>query len=453
VVWVLALLGAGLSVFLVAAMVVLDYRFHQPIHRVIKLLLAGSLGVSILLKPFVGLFAFPVLAPFLGWVPPVPIPGINALNLLTGGVFVSWAIGRAVSRQPVFRPARLAAPMMWLVGVAAISIVRGWAIPTGYTYDPMAASIELFRAAVSFAVYFVTLSMVQGEQNRRRFAWAIILGLLAEGATTIALGRNGRGARAVGSIGQSNDLGTFLALYSMVAAALIPATRNWFGKALLAAGVVMGLYGIVLSVSRGSVLAAALGLLYVSLRSSRVLTLVLLVAVLTSPVWAPDYLKDRMLGIRSGVEDTDETALDASGQIRVDTWRALMTLVSDHPLDGVGFDGLKVVLPQTGGALGVEVADTSHNTYLRMLAEMGVLGVALFGVMLWSCWKLALDAERAATSKFDRQLAIGLGGATLAIAIACVFGDRFFNPFFMIGFWMLCALANDLLLERAQAAT
>jgi hypothetical protein len=446
------LIGVGIAVAVMLAVALLDYRLNQPVHRVAKLLLAAALGAGVLLKPWVGLFCFPVVVPFLGWIPPVPIPGVNTLNLLLGGVFVTWAIGRAMAHESIFRPARLGLSMVLILVVAALSIVRGGAFPTGYTYDALEASIDLFRAIVTFCVYFVVLAMARGPRARKAMAWAIVLGVLAEGVTTAIYGRSGKGARAVGSIGQANELGTYLALYAVFAAALLTGVRNFFGKLALLASVLVASYATVLSVSRAALIALALGLTYVGIRSSRLMTALLVIAAISSPLWAPDYLKDRLLGTHKVVEGTDEAEVEHGAQQRVDTWRAIGSLIMDHPVDGVGFNGLKYVLPETGEDLGLDVKDSAHNTYMRTLGEMGIFGLMLFCWLLWQCWRLGNDAARAARNAFDRQIGVGVAAATLGLALSCAFGDRFFNPIITGGFWIACALANDILLEREEAA-
>jgi O-antigen ligase len=207
---------------------------------------------------------------------------------------------------------------------------------------------------------------------------------------------------------------------------------------------------VLLSVSRGAMVALVLGVFYVGLKTSRALTLVLFAVLLTSPFWAPDYVKERMLGTQIEVEGTDEAELEGSAQTRVDTWRAILTLVTEHPVDGVGFAGLEYVLPQTGEAMGLEVKDSAHNTYLRFLGEMGIFGLMLFLALLWKCWRLAGAGVRAATRPFDRQLSIGLAAATLVMAISCAFGDRFFSILVAGNFWVCCALVDDVLLDRGK---
>ena len=183
------------------------------------------------------------------------------------------------------------------------------------------------------------------------------------------------------------------------------------------------------------------------------MTALIAVLLLSSPWWAPDYLKERLMGTQVEVEGTDEAALEGSAQLRLDTWKAIIKLVTSHPLDGVGFSGLADVLPETGDALGIEVKDSSHNTFLRFLSEMGILGLAAFVVLLWQCWRLARDGMRAARGAFDRQLSIGLAASSLTLAVSCAFGDRFFNILITGSFWITCALVNDVLLDRRQAPT
>ena len=178
----------------------------------------------------------------------------------------------------------------------------------------------------------------------------------------------------------------------------------------------------------------------------------LLLTLLTSPIWAPDYLKDRITGTTVEADDSDEAELDNASQMRVSTWQALFRVIGDHPIDGVGFSALPTVLPQSGAALGVDVMDSSHNSFLRMQGELGIFGLAVFAWVLWSCWSLAGATLRAARSRFDRQLAVGLGAAALALMISCGFGDRFFNIMITGGFWVLCALAEDILHETRQPA-
>jgi len=447
-----ALLGAGAAMVLVIGFVLLDYQFNQASHRLFKILLGCMAAAAILLKPRFGLWLIPIAAPFLSMMPKTPIPGVNTLNALLLSVFLTFAFSRVLARRNIMRPARLGGWIGGFMLVAALSIVRGAAVPTGYSYNAGATSLELFRAGVSFLGYFIALAMVQGERDRKTYGLAIVIGLAAEAVITILWGPNGSQGRAVGSIGQANELGAFMATYTVVAAALIWGVKAIPARILLLAIVVTGTWATMMSVSRGAIVALSAGLLFVAFRSSKWMVALVLAALLSSPAWVPANVKDRVLSTSGEAEGTDEVELEASAMARVETWKAIMKVVSEHPIEGVGFGGLGYVLEDVGAGLGLyEVKDSAHNTFLRMWGEMGLLGIVVFVGLLIACIRLALDGARVAVSRFDRQLSVGLAAAVIAMAVSCAFGDRFFRFELVGSFWILCALVNDLWLERREA--
>jgi O-antigen ligase len=403
-------------------------------------------------KPRVGFFLMPIVTPFLAWLPKIPAPGINPLNAMLGAVFVLWALRRVIERRSVLRLGRLTGPLALITVICGLGLVRGSAFPSGYTYDTIQSSIQLFRALVTFTVYFIAFSMAEGEKDRRRMAGAIVIALLLESVATIILGRTGSGSRAVGSFGQANDLGAFLSLHVPIAAALWFGVKKMWAKIGIAAAVLAGCVATVFTLSRASIVALGLTLGVVAVRRSRALTMLLVSVALLSPFWAPQWLKDRVLGNPDAAEFQSDVELDHAAQLRVDTWRAIGQLITEHPVDGVGFAGLEYVLPETGENMGLEVKDSSHNTYLRFLSEMGILGLLAFIVLLFKCFSLARAGVAAAGSEFDRNLAFGMGVATLALAVNCAFGDRFFNVLIIGNFWITCALVDDIIRERKERA-
>src|SRR5437867_1086607 len=100
---IVAALGALLALLLVALFVVLDYHFGQAPHRLVKILVGVGLMVGIVVQPRVGLFLIPVITPFLPWIPPLDVPGVNPLNVLLGSVFLTWVFHRVLQRGPVLR--------------------------------------------------------------------------------------------------------------------------------------------------------------------------------------------------------------------------------------------------------------------------------------------------------------------------------------------------------------
>lgn len=447
-----ALAAMGLALLLMGAIIMLDYTFDQDPHRILKVAVGVFALGLIVVTPKFGLLVLPVVTPFLPWMPPTPVPGVNALNVLLFLVFGTFVVVSTMRRQPLVPANRLGVLLGVLILVIALSVLRGAAFPTGYGFDGEIGSTNAFRAATTFATYFIVLAMASGPGDRHRVWWAVMAGLLAESVVTIAYGRNGSGGRAIGSIGQSNDLGAFLALFAVPAIAGLFGVKNLFGRLLLLGIFVVACIGVMMSLSRGSMVALLAGVFVVAWMSSRWFFGLLVVAMLFSPLWAPDYVKDRVAASSMEVEGSDEVTVDMAAEARLQTWQSILKVVQAHPIEGVGFTGLAYVLPEIGEGLGLEeVKDSAHNTWLRMLAETGIIGLALFAWLMWKCWAIGFGTMRRARDAFDRSLGVGLCGATVTLAINCAFGDRFFNVVVASSFWILCALAETSLRGGAPA--
>ncbi|MBI1796799.1 MAG: O-antigen ligase family protein [Candidatus Eisenbacteria bacterium] len=447
----LAALGGAAALMIVAAVALLDYKFNQDAHRLFKLVL-GLAGVGVMVTvPRFGLFLLPIAVPFLGWLPKIPVPMLNAVNVLVFAVFFAWLAPRIMAREHVLRGGRLGPVLGVFVLVTLVALGRGIAFPVTTYYSASGAFMLWFRCSVPFFIFFMGLAMLRGAADRRRMAALIVLALALEGIATFALHGNGSLGRSVGSLDQPNVLGTYLAMFVCMAAAMVRGVRSTVGKTALVLATLLGLAGIMASVSRGAIVAVGVGLLYVTLRSSRLMTVALLLAAFTSPLWLPADMKERITSTQVEVDGSDEVKLDGSSQKRLDTWSIIMHTVAEHPLDGVGYAGISGVLVKEGTAQGIEgIARTSHNSFLRMLSECGVFGFAVFLWIFWTCLRMGEAGVRSATTRFDRQLGVALGGATLTLAVSSWFGDRFFDIGITGNFWLLAALVQDQLLERRE---
>lgn len=436
---------------LVGMFVLLDYQFSQSTGRLVKLLL-GLAGIgAMVVMPQAGLLLIPIATPLLALLPKLPVPGMNTVNVLFFTIFFSFALTQVLQRRPMMRSGTLMVPLAVLLGLAGLSVIRGAAFPTGMVYDAGHGGLALFRSVMSVVPYVVVLAMSRGISSRRRLLAAVLIGFAGEVAFTLAFGRNLKG-RAGGTIGQANELGTYLSMFTVLALSMGFGVRSWLARISLWALALGGGLGLFMSVSRGALVAVAAGALLVAARTSRTLLAVMLVVMATSPLWVPDYVKERVVTTITSSDDSDNPEIEGGAAERLNTWQSLLRIVEDHPLDGIGFAGLAEVLPSMGEELGLRVKDSAHNTFLRMLAEVGIFGLAAFLAVWWMCWRLAAKGARAATTRFDRQLAIGLGGMILAFALSCAFGDRFFEIMIAGNFWVVCALVEDSVRERGQAA-
>jgi len=188
------------------------------------------------------------------------------------------------------------------------------------------------------------------------------------------------GERAIGTWVDPNALGGILAVGAALIAPQLFAKRPVINARWLTWGIV-GLTGIavVLTNSRGSFLALAIGLFVTALLHYRRFLPVLFAGGIFSLFLPP---MQRFIG-RIFEAFTNQ---DLATQMRVGEWTDSLNLISQYPISGIGFTGTPTANLYTDVA----------NMYLIMTNQIGITGVILFliamgGVFLygWRAWLYA----------------------------------------------------------------
>jgi len=117
-------------------------------------------------------------------------------------------------------------------------------------------------------------------------------------------------------------------------------------------------------------------------------------------------------------EDAEEgQQFDSSTQQRLELWSDAMDLFKRNPITGAGFD--------TYSHLGrVGTFRDTHNYYVKVLAEMGVVGLLLFLVLLWKLLRAGTRLFFHATDPFWRGIGLGFTALLVSALIMNLFGDR-----------------------------
>jgi len=131
---------------------------------------------------------------------------------------------------------------------------------------------------------------------------------------------------------------------------------------------------------------------------------------------------------------------------RFAVWQAAFDLFLSSPVSGIGYGGFEAHIPATLTALfGARVVET-HNIYLQLLADTGLLGTAAFlllaAVSIWAGWKMHLQT----LEMNDRTLSGIYVGVAAAIVGTLIHGlvDDFFivSSQFAALFWLLIVIAG-----------
>ncbi len=186
--------------------------------------------------------------------------------------------------------------------------------------------------------------------------------------------------RVVSTLENPNVLAEYLIMILPIAAAGFLTEKTLSGKMLyLFSGGILGSC-LIFTWSRGAWLGFLIAMmLFLLMYSKKVLVIGLfgILAIPLLPFVLPQSILDRFLSIGN--------LGDTSTSYRVHIWEGTLNMLRDHFLGGIGI-GVEVfgeVYPQYSLS-GIESAPHSHNLYLQILVECGILGLILFALVLFT---------------------------------------------------------------------
>lgn len=385
-------------------------------YRVTPLLaLAVPIGIGFLVlacvRPVHAVCATLLIAVTQGFA--LPLGGLGSLST-TECAFLALAGGwvwRALSGAPGVRYPQIADyPQMALV----LALLPGLALG--------ADVVDVVRLVLMWTAFFLVFLTVKGF-SPAELRWVVLAlglggGLLAGaglitylqgGGAVLYDGGSGVSGRAAFGIPDPNYYGGYLVLSAVPLAALVLSGRQrWRRVAAVAVGV--SALGLVASLSRGAILAAALAAAVVVLAWSR--TRVVSVAVLIAIGCATALNLSSLL--ESEATEVVSTRLSSVGEEssnnkRTLLWRETFEVVLERP-EGVGALNFRSVSSARGLTERGDPLENVHNSYLNLAVELGVAG--LLAYLLWCArvtWDLAVEWRRHRPQTFP--LAVGLSGA------------------------------------------
>jgi O-antigen ligase len=247
--------------------------------------------------------------------------------------------------------------------------------------------------------------------------------------------------------GAANELASVLVTALFLAGGLwLVAKGSPMLRAVLAAAILVCLLGLFLTESRAGLvaLAAALGaaVLVGGRRRLLVGALVLMVSFATIGYFS--------LAASQAARERVTTLGNGTG--RTDIWKVAWRMVEDHPVTGVGVGNFQTssihYLLRPGAILRdefiVDRPQIAHNSYLNVLAEVGVVGIVLFVGILTAGFLAALRAAnefRKRGNDYMETLARALLLALVALFVADFFASDQLNK----ELWLLLGLGTAML--------
>jgi O-antigen ligase len=170
------------------------------------------------------------------------------------------------------------------------------------------------------------------------------------------------------------------------------------------------------------------------------LGLAVVLAVFLGILWVgPDRLAGRVTsGALTG--GSEETFFTSRGWIWRDSW----AMIKANPLFGVGIGAFETAYPQYSHSDGSLVVGQSHNDYLQVLADAGIVGGL---IALWFIVAIFRAVFRAIKSRdaLLSAIALGSGAGIFAILIHSVFDFNLQLPSNILLFLILVVLVSQAL--------
>lgn len=341
-----------------------------------------------------GLLLLVFTIPFQGVV---AVPGIGTLSRAVGLGFILLAAA-AVAFEG--RRRRLGD-----VQLCAAAFTAWVAASIGWSVDP---DIALTRIVTMVQLFALVLVVREFAGDRPRLLGVVRAFVAGAGVVCVSVlvQYGGDTERLTASGSHPNDAAFILCLAIPLAWYLSYRSARPAEVVLARVFVPASLLAIVLTASRSAVLIAVVALLIVpwtlqnsSPRGRALVTLGLAACLVYGPALLPQPQVERLMTIS---DEVSQGTLNG----RTDLWTATIDAFDERPLTGFGAGGSRTVIEErTGRDAG------AHNTFLSLLAELGVVGVTLFALAV-----LAAGLSAARATGLERKLAAVLG-ATLLVGL------------------------------------
>ncbi|HKV91090.1 MAG TPA: O-antigen ligase family protein [Candidatus Angelobacter sp.] len=310
---------------------------------------------------------------------------------------------------------------------------------------------------VMFIIFAVVVNVIKNVKQLQILVVLMCLSVLAvdKGYYSTMSGRDishfSYEARDGGPLGYAgvNGVATFEAEFMIFLLGVAAYQKRKSLKAGVWVLVVFSCYCLMISFSREAYAGILISLLFLGLLKQRWLLIPLAVFLFSWQSFVPVAVQER---VNMTYDKTDQQ-LDSSAEDRVKIWDDAMYLFQQDPVFGDGFDTYRFQHR-------VSIYTDTHNYFLKVLVEMGALGLLFFLFLLAKATRLGLKLWRSAQDPFLKSIGLGF-----ALLMACVFVVNFFGDRWLYievnGFlWVLLAcvvrgqiIANQSMMKAEAAGT
>jgi len=252
--------------------------------------------------------------------------------------------------------------------------------------------------------------------------------------------------RISGPYGDPNFYAQAMVVFVPISLDRFMGARRTFPRSFALWALLVSSFTIIVTFSRGGFLSLVTVLtIFAVWKGLSFKNWVLILSLITIGILLlPDQYSERLGTLTSFLPGSDQTAQsEASFTGRLSENIIAVRMFMDHPILGVGFKNYPAQYLEYSRGLGIDqrrVERSPHSLYLEIAAEHGLLGLLIFGFLLYNVFKGLIDARKI----FTRLHAFEMDRLSMAILISLV--GYLVSAIFLHGayprpFWMLIGLS------------
>ncbi len=328
------------------------------------------------------------------------------------------------------------------LGFSALSLA--WAENLGMAGTP------LLRYALDLVLFLIVYTAVTTPRDFKLTLGAYVIGAAlaaAYGFVAPPVTANYYDvSRVTGTLGDPNELAAVLVGGTVLAAALAATLRGPLIRWLCAGASAFCALGIFLTLSRGGLVALGFALAAAIVIAGRWrLQAIALAVVLGAGAFA-------YFGFFASQDELARVTSFGHGTGRTDIWTVGWRMVQAHPVRGVGVGNYRAASihyllrpgPLQRDEFIVDTPKVAHNTYLQVLAELGIIGAVLFLAIIGFSLLCILRAARIFERLKETTMEL-LSRAMLVALAGTLAADFFISDEFSKQLWLLLGLGPALL--------
>lgn len=240
--------------------------------------------------------------------------------------------------------------------------------------------------------------------------------------------------RVYSTFDNPNVLGQYLVMVIPVAFALMWSDKRFLAKLFYALIVAVMMACLIFTWSRAAWVGILLAIGFYMVMKDRRWASLLVVALLIMPFVLPESIISRITSLGN--------MSDSSTAYRFSVWISSLRIAGDYWLSGIGLGaGAFERVYQKYALNGAGFALHSHNFYIQLVVEMGILGIILFAFIMISTYRKIISIKNKNSS--NKNIALAMGGALLGYMFQGVAENLWYNYRMILLFWIYLGILHS----------